>query len=161
MTVCVKEVLNFLSQEIWEMKINLNIFLRYCSCCLRFEWWHATLNLDHENIYGNDDVLYLLTSIEWLCAATDYGCTSLFRIKRMKKRSLNGLITGCSVIPLAIMVAVVHFKSILAAFNTGYDKYVDPQMDFLIDSGIADNHEHSCIYYVGSRYCHCLFRYST
>ena len=45
-------------------------------------------------------------------------------LRGMKKRSLNGLITGCSVIPLAIMVAVVHFKSILATFNTGYDKYV-------------------------------------
>ncbi len=45
-------------------------------------------------------------------------------MRGMKKRSLNGLITGCSVVPLAIMVAVVHFKSIFIALNTGYDNYL-------------------------------------
>lgn len=45
-------------------------------------------------------------------------------MRGMKKRSLNGLITGCSVVPLAIMVAIVHFKSIFIALNTGYNQYL-------------------------------------
>jgi len=45
-------------------------------------------------------------------------------MKGMKKRSLNGLITACSIVPLAIMVAVVHFKSIYIAMGTGYDQYL-------------------------------------
>lgn len=45
-------------------------------------------------------------------------------LRGMKKRSLNGLITGCTIVPLAIMVGVVHFKSIFIALNTGYDAYI-------------------------------------
>lgn len=45
-------------------------------------------------------------------------------MRGMKKRSLNGLITGCAVIPLAIMVGVVHFKSQFLALGSGYDIYL-------------------------------------
>lgn len=45
-------------------------------------------------------------------------------MRGMKKRSLNGLITGCSVVPLAIMVSTVHFKSIYIAINNGYSQYI-------------------------------------
>jgi len=45
-------------------------------------------------------------------------------MRGMKKRSLNGLITGCAVVPLAIMVGVVHFKSQFLAMETGYEAYL-------------------------------------
>ncbi len=48
-------------------------------------------------------------------------------MRGMKKRSLNGLITACSVVPLALMVGTVHFKSIFLAMGTGYGQYVAEQ----------------------------------
>lgn len=45
----------------------------------------------------------------------------------MKKRSLNGLITGCAVIPLGIMVGVTHLKMMSMAAARGYDTYIAEQ----------------------------------
>lgn len=45
----------------------------------------------------------------------------------MKKRSLNGLITGCAVLPLGIMAGVTHLKMMSMAATQDYGAYVAAQ----------------------------------
>lgn len=48
-------------------------------------------------------------------------------IRGMKKRSLNGLITGCAVIPLGILSGVTHLKIMSMAMGQGYDVFLSEQ----------------------------------
>ncbi len=48
-------------------------------------------------------------------------------IRGMKKRSLNGLITGGAVVPLAIMVGITHLKIMSMAAARGYDAFIAQQ----------------------------------
>lgn len=50
-------------------------------------------------------------------------------IRGMKKRSLNGLITGGAMSPLALMVGTLHFKNILLALDQGYMEYIAQQAE--------------------------------
>jgi len=105
---------------------KLKYFLRYCDAAL-YDF------KDQVNILTLIMRAYMMTTIFFYLITPQYFGYILplimvvpvfIGMRGMKKRSLNGLITGCSVVPLAIMVAVVHFKSIFIALNTGYDKYI-------------------------------------
>lgn len=48
-------------------------------------------------------------------------------IRGMKKRSLNGLITGCAVIPLGILSGVTHLKIMSMAAARDYDAFISTQ----------------------------------
>ncbi len=48
-------------------------------------------------------------------------------MRGMKKRSLNGLITGCAVLPLGVMVGVTHLKMMSVAAAQDYGAYIAAQ----------------------------------
>lgn len=48
-------------------------------------------------------------------------------MRGMKKRSLNGLITGCAVLPMGVMVGVTHLKMMALATSAGYGEYIAKQ----------------------------------
>jgi len=105
---------------------KLKYFLRYCDAALYdFRDDMKTLTLIMRAYMMTVMFFYLLTPQYFGYVLPLIMVVPVFiGMRGMKKRSLNGLITGCSVVPLAIMVGVVHFKSIFIALNTGYDAYI-------------------------------------
>lgn len=48
-------------------------------------------------------------------------------MRGMKKRSLNGLITGCAVLPMGILAGLTHLKMMMMAMGSDYGAYIARQ----------------------------------
>lgn len=105
---------------------KLKYFLRYCEAALYdFRDDMKPLTMIMRSFMMTTMFFYLLTPQYFGYILPLIMVVPVFiGLRGMKKRSLNGLITGCTIVPLALMVGVVHFKSIFIALNTGYDAYV-------------------------------------
>lgn len=108
---------------------KLQYFLRYCHAA----YYDFTDNIKPLNWLIRS---YMITVMFFYIMAPQYYGYILplimvvpifIGLRGMKKRSLNGLITGCAVVPLAIMVGVTHLKFMSMAISGGYDAYLAAQ----------------------------------
>lgn len=108
---------------------KLQYFLRYCHAA----YYDFTDNMKPLNWLMRS---YMITVMFFYIMAPQYYGYILPLImvvpvfmgtRGMKKRSLNGLITGCAVLPLGIMVGVTHLKMMSIAIAQDYGSYIATQ----------------------------------
>lgn len=108
---------------------KLKYFLRYC---------HAAYYDFTDNIRPLNWLIrsYMITVMFFYIIAPQYYGYVLplimvvpvfLGVRGMKKRSLNGLITGCAVLPLGILSGITHLKMMSIAAAQGYDAFIAAQ----------------------------------
>jgi len=108
---------------------KLKYFLRYCNAA----YYDFTDNIKPLNWLIRSFMITVM--FFYMMAPQYYGyilplimvVPIFIGVRGMKKRSLNGLITGCAAIPLAIMVGVTHLKIMSMAAARGYDAFIAEQ----------------------------------
>lgn len=108
---------------------KLQYFLRYCHAA----YYDFTDNVKPLNWLMRS---YMITVMFFYIMAPQYYGYILPMImvvpvfigmRGMKKRSLNGLITACAVLPLGIMVGITHLKMMTMAAAIDYGAYIAAQ----------------------------------
>ncbi len=110
-------------------ELKLRYFLRYCDAA----WYDFKDNINPLNWLIR---AFMVTTMFFYLITPQYFGFVLplimvvpiyIGLTGMKKRSLNGLITGCAIVPLSLMVGTIHFRNIFLALNTDYATYIANQ----------------------------------